>query len=154
MTLYAKGTTVPVAKSRTEIEAMLKRYGATAFVSGYDGPRALLGFEAKGRRLRFVLPLPQPTDRAIKYDKRNWQRSQSQIRDVIEAEERRLFRALCLVIKAKLESVESGIETFENAFLANIVVPGTGTTIGEWAAPKIAAAYDEAASMPPLLGSG
>lgn len=150
---FAKGTVVSVEKSRAEIETTLRRYGATAFISGYEGPCALLGFEAKGRRLRFILPMPQATDKNLRHNGRGRLLSPTDIDKNVKAEERRRFRALCLVIKAKLEAVESGIETFENAFLANIVVPGTSTTIGDWAAPQIARAYDEGMSMPPLLGA-
>ncbi len=45
-----------------------------------------------------------------------------------EAKPRR-WRALVLVVKAKLEAVASGISTLESEFLANIVM-GNGQTIG------------------------
>ena len=54
-----------------------------------------------------------------------------------------------MVIKAKLESVESGIETFEQAFLANVVLPG-GTTVGDYMTPQIAESY-RTGQMPPML---
>jgi hypothetical protein len=57
-----------------------------------------------------------------------------------DQEVRRRWRALGLVIKAKLESVESGIETFESAFMANIVMPD-GKTFGKYAGPAIESAY-------------
>jgi hypothetical protein len=74
--------------------------------------------------------------------------------DKREAEKRRRWRCLLLSIKAKLETVANGILTFDEEFLANIVVPGTGETVGTWAAPKIAAAYESGAHMPPMLGAG
>lgn len=52
-------------------------------------------------------------------------------------------------IKAKLESIESGIETFEDAFLAHIMMPD-GATVGEHAKPMIARSY-ESGTMQPLL---
>ena len=36
---------------------------------------------------------------------------------------RQRWRALLLIIRAKLEAVASGITTLENEFLANIVLP-------------------------------
>ena len=62
---------------------------------------------------------------------------------------RQRWRALLLVIKAKLEAVTAGISTIETEFLANIVLPDN-TTAGEWMLPQIDRAYrtDE---MPPLL---
>jgi hypothetical protein len=54
---------------------------------------------------------------------------------------RRLWRALLLAIKAKLEVVESGLAIFEEEFLSNIVMPD-GCTVGEHARPWIAEAYE------------
>jgi hypothetical protein len=62
---------------------------------------------------------------------------------------RQLWRALLLVIKAKFEIVESGIETFDEAFLSNIVM-SDGATVGEWATLQIATMYQQG-EMPPLL---
>lgn len=53
---------------------------------------------------------------------------------------RQRWRALALVIKAKLEAVESGISVFEDEFMANIVLPG-GRTVSEEIRPMIATAY-------------
>ncbi|WP_210205670.1 hypothetical protein [Pseudaminobacter salicylatoxidans] len=50
------------------------------------------------------------------------------------------WRALYLCIKAKLESIDSGIETFEDAFLAHIQMPD-GHSVSEHVLPRIAAAY-------------
>src|SRR4051812_18835399 len=154
MTVYAKGTSVSVAKSRAEIESMLSRYGASSFASGWDGPTAVIMFEAKGRRIRFSLPLPDPKDRAFTRDPRHtWkERSKAAAQQAYEAECRQRWRALALVIKAKLEAVESGIALFEDEFLANIVIPG-GQTFGEWARPELARAYETGVGMPPLLGA-
>jgi hypothetical protein len=53
---------------------------------------------------------------------------------------RQRWRALALVIKAKLEVVESGISIFEDEFMANIVLPG-GDTVGDFRRLQIAEAY-------------
>lgn len=57
--------------------------------------------------------------------------------------------ALALVVKAKLEAVESGISTFEQEFMAHIVLPN-GQTTGQWMIPQIEAAY-KTGTMPALL---
>jgi FkbM family methyltransferase len=62
---------------------------------------------------------------------------------------RELWRALVLVVKARLESVESGIESFEQAFLPYIQLPD-GQTAGEFLIPQVEAAY-ELGEMPSLL---
>jgi hypothetical protein len=59
-----------------------------------------------------------------------------------EQQQRQRWRALTLVIKAKLEAVESGIATIEEEFLPHIVVPGGGT-FGEWAVPQLRVIKEE-----------
>jgi hypothetical protein len=45
-------------------------------------------------------------------------------------EMRRRWRSLALAIKAKLEVVASGIATFDEEFMAHLVLPD-GTTVGD-----------------------
>jgi hypothetical protein len=137
---FAARTEVPVERSKSEIERLLMRHGATSFAGGWTPVGATVLFEMKGRRLRFELPLPTAAE--LKSVERR------------DRETRRRWRCLVLVIKAKLEAVETKIVSFEDEFLAHIVLPGTGETFGAWAAPQIAAAYDKGLDMPPLLGSG
>ena len=47
---------------------------------------------------------------------------------------RQRCRALLLIIRAKLEAVESGMTTLESEFLANILLPDGGT-VGQWLSP-------------------
>ena len=58
MTRYAERTEVPSDRSRAEIESTLRRYGATAFGYGWDGPDAQVMFRINGRRIRFQLTMP------------------------------------------------------------------------------------------------
>lgn len=51
MTKYAQGTTLSSDKSRTEIEATLRRYGATSLMYRPAPDRALIAFEAFQRRV-------------------------------------------------------------------------------------------------------
>lgn len=144
MRRYAEGTTVPVECTRAEIEKLVRQRGASSFGSLSNEDGAVVVFEAKGRRIRFELPfaeLPKGRPGSWNQDKR-------------AAEDRRRWRCLLLNIKAKFEAVSNGIVTFDEEFLAHIVVPGTGETMGAWAAPRIAAAYERGTSMPPLLGAG
>ena len=62
---------------------------------------------------------------------------------------RQKWRALALVIKAKLEAVESGISVFEQEFLANIIL-SDGRTVSQHVLPRIAEDY-ESGNLPPLL---
>lgn len=132
---YAERTEVPVSRSKAEIEGLIEKYGGHRYQAGWDSERALIMFEAEGRRVRFVLPLPRR-------DGYTSQRAYDQ-------ELRRVWRSLALVIKAKLESWQSGIEGFEEAFMAQVVLP-SGGTVAEWLAPQLAESYRSGA-MPPML---
>lgn len=146
---YAEKTSVTVDRSRAEIESLLRRYGADQFVSGWEFSRALIGFRAHSKQVRFELTLPDPKD-AIFQPKRkihrrwNGRAGRSVVvgasGDRYEAEVRRRWRALALVVKAKLEAVATGITTFETEFMAHIVMPD-GRTVGEHVVPRIEAAY-------------
>ena len=129
---FAEGTVVPVAKTRGEIEALAVKYGAKRFASGWmDDNRAAVSFVSSGRLVRFVLPLPTRDDtlKAMrKTDAYRWRTPAEGIVDKHhDAELRRRWRCLLLALKAKLECVASGIENFEEAFLAHIVTEGNIT---------------------------
>lgn len=151
MSRYAEKTTVSSRRSCAEIEDSLMRYGATGFLFGQSQDKAIIAFESRGRRIKFVLPLPDRN--AAEFQRtpgRGLMRSPDQVADAYEQGIRQRWRALALCIKAKLEAVESGIETFEEAFMAHIVLPG-GQTMSEHAMPLIERAY-QTGQMPPLLG--
>ncbi len=64
------------------------------------------------------------------------------------------YCALCLIIKAKLEYVESGHAIFEREFMANIVDPVTGKTMGEVVQPLIENRYQGIENKPALFLPG
>jgi hypothetical protein len=147
---YAAGTSVSSDKSRAEIEQVLSRYGASKFAYGWDLDNAMIGFEAHDHQIRFVLPLPDKS--AAEFWKTPGGRHKRTADDAGKAWEqscRQRWRALALVIKAKLEAVESGITVFEDEFLAHIVMPN-GRTVGDWSRPQIQAAY-QSGRMPKAL---
>ncbi len=152
MSQFAANTEVSVEKSKAEIEKMLTRYVATKYASGWDDNGATIMFVAKERHVRFVLPLPTRSDRKFLINGNGQRRNAEGIEKAHEQACRQRWRALCLVIKAKLEAVESGISNFEMEFLAHIALPG-GATVGEVLAPQLADAYTTG-KMPPLLGTG
>lgn len=155
MATYAAKTTVSPEKSRAEIERTLSRYGASAFSYGYDHDRSVVMFAAEGRKLRFEIARPDVN--AFRYTRPggySWQagareRTPKQMEEAAAQEDRQRWRALALVIKAKLEAVQAGIVTFEKEFLAHILLP-SGETVGEWAAPQLEETY-AAGGMPEVL---
>jgi hypothetical protein len=142
---YAAKTTVPVERSRAEIEATLARYGAEQFMYGWDPTGALIAFviqvsPGQKRQVRFQLPLPDRHEKRFTHHSRGWRTPEAAEREWEQACRQR-WRALVLVVKAKLEAVESGIATFEDEFLAYIMLPD-GRTVGGWVGPQLEAAYD------------
>lgn len=125
---YAERTKISIGQSKSEIDALLKRYKATATAVFEEETRAAIAFQMKDRRIMFHLPL-NPKD-------------SEQVR-------RSRWRGFLLCIKAKLESVDAGIESFEDAFLAHVMMPD-GLTVSQHTRPKIEAAY-KSGDMQPLL---
>ena len=188
---YAADTSVSVMKTRSEIEDLVTRAGASRFFSGSDEGRAFVGFTMKCneracpdctppkpggatlksrwecdlcsktgkvqdlRNVMFELPLPKPE--LFRLDGRRRPRTVEKQHDAWEQGCRSSWRALFLAIKAKLVSVASGVESFEEAFLAQIVVPaeaGGSERFGKRAVKAIAESY--VSNGPPrlMLGSG
>jgi hypothetical protein len=151
MSIYASSTNVSTERSKMEIERTLRRYGASEFVQGWDRDKAVIMFRMEDRRIRFYLPMPDRAD-FKKTESGRERRNDYLIEAAWEQAGRQRWRALALAIKAKLEAVASGITTFEEEFLAHVVMPN-GKNLGELIVPQIATAYENK-KMPPLLGAG
>jgi len=150
MTRYAENTSVSAEKSRAEIERTLQRYGADGFMYGWEGRSATVIFRLAERMVKFHLYLPNPEgDEFVFTPSRKRKRDHNSRLKAWEQATRQKWRALALVIKAKLEAVESGITTFEEEFLAHIMLPN-GSTVGEYTVPQIEAVY-KTGEMPKLL---
>ncbi len=147
---YANKTKVSPARSRMEIEKILGRYGADSFGYMTGNGTGAIAFEAHGRRIRITVPVPSPNDYAV--NSRGYKQSKKQALGGVAKAERQRWRALALVVKAKLEAVECGVATFEEEFLPYILLPN-GKTVGKVMVPQVAEAY-KTKKMPPLLGDG
>lgn len=152
---YASGTEVSSDRSRAEIERTLQRYGATSFAYGWQEGRAMIGFSARERHMRFILPMPDRNAREFTHTPaRHNRRTDTQIAQAYEQAVRQRWRALALVIKAKLEAVEAGIVTFEDEFAMHIILPD-GRTVADHVTPAITEAYATGTVKPLLaIGSG
>lgn len=152
MATYAADTSVSVEKSRAEIERTLQRWGAEQFMYGWNNEQAVVGFVMRGRQIRFLLSMPDKSAREFTHTPgRKNQRSEAQAFAAWEQACRQRWRALNLVIKAKLEAVEAGISTFDNEFLAQLVLPN-GETVSEAVTPRLIDGI-ESNEMPSLLPS-
>tara|TARA_R110000803_G_scaffold83326_4_gene149487 strand:+ start:221 stop:691 length:471 start_codon:yes stop_codon:yes gene_type:complete len=147
---FAENTSVSSEKSRMEIERILGRYGADGFMYGWEPDRAIIAFRMTGRHVKFVLPMPDRSSREFTHTpEKNMRRSESAAASAFEQAVRQRWRALALVIKAKLEAVETGITVFDDEFMAHIQLPN-GETVGNWMRPQIELAYEKG-TMPALL---
>ncbi len=113
---YGEHTKVPFDRTVAEIIAMLRKAGAMQIGQVEEPDRLTILFAMADRQVRFRV---------------SWSGDRSQ---------RQRARALMLVIKAKLESVESEVETFEEAFLANVVM-ANGATVYERISEPLALEY-------------
>lgn len=130
MSMYARNTEVPVERSQAEIEKLLRDRGGEKYNRGDDGKFEVVACQLNGRLLMFELPLV--TDAEVRSAEKRAKRRRS------------MWRALLLTIKAKFVSVDAGVESFDEAFLAQIVVPtddGRASRVGRLAQAQIAAAY-------------
>lgn len=146
---YAAETDVPVERSRSQIEALLTKYGAEGYhtgwqaASGNDPGWDAVEFMWKQRVIRFRIPRPSVKKPDGKYynwalDRYGMVLSGSRLQRALDQRTRSQWRVLYLVIKAKLEAVEAGVAVFEEEFMSFIVTEN-GRTVGEILLPRLAA---------------
>lgn len=149
---YAEGTEVPVDRSLSELKAIINRFGATNFAYFESGDEVKVSFEYHELRVLFEMTLPsRSTFRLNSYGQI---RGDSAIDKDWQQECRRVWRALTAVVKAKLVAVTEKISTFEQEFLAYVVIPSQGggwQTVGDAMIPNIAE-IAQTGSLPPLMG--
>jgi len=142
---YAVDTDVPVERTKVEIEKLVvEKHKAEAYMTGQQTKplRAMVQFKMQDRIVRFELPLP--TEDTLPRSRRS-RRSDTRVAQATRSR----WRALLLIIKAKLEAVENGVTTFEEEFLAHIVMPGD-RTVAQYIVPRLAEAY-ASGKLPRLL---
>ncbi len=149
MSKYAAKTTVTVEKSKAEIEKTLVKYGADGFCSAWEKDKASITFRIDERIVRLELGLPEESE--FTRNARGGKMAPAQARGAFEQASRQRWRALLLIVKAKLEAVDCGISTVEREFLADIVLPDN-SRLGDMVMPQIQASYANG-KMPALLPS-
>jgi hypothetical protein len=117
MPKYAKNTSVPISRSKTQIEETLLRYGIEEFGMGVSPRGDGIIFKKGERMYKINVPNPNPVDYSTdqKYEQARRQR----------------WRILLLSIKAKLEEIEAGLISFDDQFLAYMALPD-GSTVGDF----------------------
>jgi hypothetical protein len=145
---YAKDTSVSVSKSQATIRKLLLDRDADqiAFAEDAGESKAVVAFRMRGRAVRIELRLPSRDEERFTHTPATLkERSREAATKAWEQACRSQWRALFLVIKAKLVAVEAGITTFEREFLADMVLPN-GETAGQFLLPQV-----ELGTMPPML---
>jgi hypothetical protein len=138
---FAADTEVPVDRSKLQIEALLVKYGAEGYHTGWQAATSddpgwdAIEFLWKGKTIRFRLPRPAAAGFT---DKWGMPLSGHRLQAAIDQKNRQRWRVLFLVVKAKLEAVETGLAIFEEEFMS-FIVTASGRTIGEILLPRIAA---------------
>jgi hypothetical protein len=118
---FASGTNVSPARSREELDKMLKKYGATGF--GYVDQKlaAAIMFELNGRTYRYLVAMPQ-RESFQRNPSTNLKLSADAQTRAWEQATREQWRALVATIKGMLIAVDYGIKTFEEVFMNHTVM--------------------------------
>lgn len=120
---YAKSTKVSIQRTILEIQKTLMRFGADTFAFIEQRDCTVIGFRCHNRNVRINVNYPaEPEGSSLKI---KWKQGK-----------RQKFRALLLVIKAKLVAVEEGVASFETEFLPYLVT-SNGATIAEKIIPEL-----------------
>ena len=118
-------TAVPVARSQEAVRTLLRDAGAdrVAFGEVLNGPALSVGVEFLHNEVlvRVTCPVGEP----------------SMSTKTTEQETRRVWRVLHWSLKARMESINEGLETFEQAFLPHIVDPASGRTLWQMVQPAL-----------------
>lgn len=137
MPRYAKKTTVGTDRTRGDIEKTLMKYGATGFMYMWKGNDAVIAFEFNKYHVRLNVPMPDKDD--PRFTQTPTGRKRKNVEDMLkvwEQSSRQRWRAVLLIIKAKLEAIDCGIRTFEQEFMGDFVL-ADGSTVSEKMLPDI-----------------
>jgi hypothetical protein len=134
-------TSTPVAKSQEDIRWILSKYKS-------DGVQFSEDWKAKRIMVRFIYTVGQvqysvlfnvPIQEIDTRTPSGRERKASQL-DLLKAQNHRgIWRAVYWAIKSRMEAVEFGIETFQEAFMSHFEIPGTSSTIGDVVLPRFEA---------------
>ena len=113
---YGAGTRVEVHRSRYELERVLHRYGAHDVLFVEADANASIQFAMQGRFVQLALPLPDPANPRFTHTPSGKPRALAAQERAYDQALREHWRSLVVAVRGKLQSVESGISTFEQEF--------------------------------------
>jgi len=125
---FASTTRIAEDRSRSTIEGLLRRRGATNITAGRvepphvpkgQHPNAWIGFLLEGRAVLLRFPLPDPKDPEISLQRSGRQRPSQAIATTCERIVRQRWRALLLCLRARFA-------TGDGRTVADLIVPRLG----------------------------
>lgn len=143
MKTYAAGTSVPVERSKAELDSLLGKHGASGrgVMSDDERGRAIVYFVLSGERYQLQVPLPKLGDFPRKGEApRGWndwtdaRQAEWRYRSWEQACRER-WRAVLLLVKSKLEIVRLGMSSVRHEFMADLVL-ANGQTVAEMIASE------------------
>jgi hypothetical protein len=132
---YIRGASITCAASQAEIQSMLGAAGARGFQLAAERGATRIAFSLGDRQFLLSLPLSASEGTST----------------AAQEAARRGWRQLSFLVRAKLDAVACGITTFDEEFLAYMVLPG-GATVFQAVKPGMAAAHAAAADSRPAAG--
>ena len=137
MARYAKSTTVPIARSKQNIDELLVSYGIEESFSGRSPRGDGIGWKHKSKVYKMSVPVPSKDDKTDKQ---------------YEQEMRQRWRILYMSMKMKFEEIDAGVISFEDQFLAQMSLPD-GSTVADFMKLPENLKRIERTEMPKLLTS-
>lgn len=123
---YAWMTTVPVEKSQAELMTLLGRHGVTDLATTHSAARgSAIRFRIGARW--FEVAIGRPLWDEIQND---YQNTRGTVVENIEQEYRRRWRAQLMLLRMKLEFIETGESTVETEFMSSLLLE-SGRTLAE-----------------------
>jgi hypothetical protein len=151
---YAEGTSTPIDRSLAEIRTLLKRVGATGWTHGertVNGrPADLIQFTIEGIPFRYTVEQPDPDGKEFMFTPTGKIRSREARLELHQAEVRRRWRELALLVKAKVVAIESGLRSVSQEFIADALA-APDATVAEYITPQLAAGYASGERQLPAL---
>lgn len=147
---YAQGTSVDAFRSRVEIERLLQKHQCSHVGVMHEPGKAIVYFQHKGWEVQMQIPLPMDAPEFGNGNLRYTRLTEAQRRTWLDQRTRERWRQLLLVLKAKFCALEEGVETFEQSFMAHLVIGGQH--LGDRLLPLVREAKEKKTQL--LLGAG
>lgn len=152
---HAAKTDIPLMRSLADLEKLVRSKGYGSFVQGVSDEQIVAAFASEeGRQVRFIVPVRKADEALLEYMRGVASaakgRRPATVAEAWEQHRRQLDRALLLTVKAKIECIEAGIETFEDAFMSQLALPD-GSTVGRAVKRELQQIYIDGKAPPRLL---